>query len=176
MSEEGKFIANSVKLRILEKNRRRPLTVVLKFKLSFLGCKTCGLDSCQLLSNCSSPQQRQRPEAKTRGSSWWHLCIKSCEFNCLSMYTGPAPPKTPNQPAILFFFLVLNYASCLTWGMLSAQFPLPQVCLLLLHERQNVENLLQVQAESSKLKTCLRNSMQRNRTGKATLYAGAHGL
>lgn len=103
MSEEGKFIANSVKLKILEKNRRRPLTVVLKFKLSFLGCKTCGLNSCQLLSNCSSPQQRQRPEAKTRGSSWWHLCIKSCEFNCLSMYTGPAPPKTPNQPAILFF-------------------------------------------------------------------------
>lgn len=137
MSEEGKFIAYSVKLKILEKNRRRPLTVVLKFKLSFLGCKTCGLDSCQLLSNCSSPQQRQRPEAKNWGSSWCHLCIKSCEFNCLSMYTGLTPPKTHNQPAILFFFLVLNDASYLTWGMLSAQFPLPQVCLLLLHERRN---------------------------------------
>lgn len=104
MSEEGEFIANSVKVKILEKNRRRPLTVVLKFKLSFLGCKTCGLDSCQLLSHCSSPQQRQRPEAKNWGSSWWHLCIKSCEFNCLSVYTGLAPPKTPIQPAILFFF------------------------------------------------------------------------
>lgn len=168
MSEEGKFIANSVKLKILEKNRR-PLTVVLKFKLSFLGCKTCGLDSCQLLYNCSSPHQRQRPEAKNRGVQLMASLYQKLWIQLFIRVHWPGPSKTPNQPAILFFFLVLNDASYLTWGMLSAQFPLPQVCLLLLHERQNVENLLQVQAEGSKLKTCLRNSMQRNRTGKATL-------
>lgn len=170
MSEEGKFIANSVKLKILEKNRRRPLTVVLKFKLSFLGCKTCGLNSCQLLSNCSSPQQRQRPEAKTRGGPadgiFVSKVVNSIVYPCT---LAPPLPRLPTNLQSFFFFLVLNDASCLTWGMLSAQFPLPQVCLLLLHERQNVENLLQVQAEGSKLKTCLRNSMQRNRTGKATL-------
>lgn len=102
MSEEGKFIANSVKLKILE--NRRPLTVVLKFKLSFLGCKTCGLDSCQLLYNYSSPQQRQRPEAKNRGSSWWHLCIKSLWIQLFIRVHWPRPSQD-SQPTCNPFFL-----------------------------------------------------------------------
>lgn len=113
MSEEGKFIANSVKLKILEKNRRRPLTVVLKFKLSFLGCKTCGLDSCQLLSNCSSPQQRQRPEAKTQGVQLMASLYQKLWIQLFIHVHWPRPSQD-SQPTCNPFFL-----SCFKLCLLS---------------------------------------------------------
>lgn len=81
----------------------------------------------------------------------WNLCIKTCEFNCLSIYTGLAPPKSPNQPALLLPLCVLNDASCLTWPcfVLSLLYlSMPPVAAW----KTGCRNPPQVQAEGSKAK------------------------
>lgn len=138
MPEEGKFIANAVNLKILEKNQR-PLTVLPKFKLIVLEYKTCWRWQRQLPVSTAHLSRDKNQKQKL-----FAIFVPQVVSSVVYPYTWALPlPSFPTNLQSFFPFLF--------WTMMPAW---PGECFLLSLLYLNVPSGAAWQTECKDLLKC----------------------